>query len=178
MYEADKKYGLNVESLKKEYDAKTEQPTCNVEFSPEEAGDADEYTKISLSNLFFPFIFFGSFAIAAFGLQLYDGLIKKKRRKRGMYNRTWIGRKSALGVFQSFTKENRDKNDDPDFPDNMNRAAIVAKPADIEGQLQLDNASFHTADEPNRAQDVSEHLHAGGRPRDAEDDRILKSKAP
>lgn len=30
MYEADKKYGLKVESIKEKYDAKAEQPSCNV----------------------------------------------------------------------------------------------------------------------------------------------------
>ena len=62
IYTADKKYGLNVESLKEDYDAKTEQPMCNVQFSLQES-DSDEYTEISLSNLFLPCLMWGSFAI-------------------------------------------------------------------------------------------------------------------
>lgn len=109
IYEAEKKYGLDVESLKEEYDARTEQPMCDVKFSLEES-ESDDYTKISLFNLFFPFLFWGIFAIAAFGLQLYVFRLKKKNKNkcgnRSNNSRpsgltTMVGRNSSLCLTQS-----------------------------------------------------------------------------
>lgn len=156
IYEAEKKYGLNVESLKLEYDAKTEQPKCAVQFNPED-GEADDYTQISLLNLFFPFVFFGSFAVVAFVLQLYAVRMRKKRR-RGLLDSTFIGRNSTLGLVRSFTKKDLGIKDDPDLRAAMERAAMEEGPSDhvvlgVEEKLRLDDSSYHTADVKQNSND-------------------------
>ena len=154
IYTAEKKYGLKVESLKEDYDAKTEQPMCNAQFSPQE-GDSDEYTEISLSNLFLPCLLWGSFAIVAFGLQLYVARMKtKKKHGRGsLLNSNLIGRNSSLGLVRSFTKRQLDIKDDPDFPADlrvaMDQPTGVPNVLGLEDELQLEDTSYHTAEDEN-----------------------------
>lgn len=166
MYEADKKHGLKVESLKEEYDAKTEQPSCNVQFSPEQS-DSDEYTKISFYNLFLPFVFFGSFAMLAFGLQLHATRLKKNRR-RGMLDGTFIGRNSTLGLVASFTKKDHSvKFDLDDLPaelrDDTDQSVNLPNALGLE-ELQLEDTPYHNGDETSKdivAQDISARSEDG-----------------
>jgi len=161
MYEAEKKHGLKVESLKEEYDAKTEQPSCNVQFSPEQS-DSDEYTKISLFNLFLPFVSFGSFAILSFCLQLHATRLKKNRR-RGMLDSTFIGRNSTLGLVASFTQKDRSVKFDPDdlpaeLRDDTNEPANLPNVLGME-ELQMEETSYQNGDETSEdvvAQDISD----------------------
>ncbi len=94
IYKADKKYGLKVESLKEGYDTKIEQPTCEMQFLPQES-DSNKYMEISLSNLILLFLFWGSFAIVTFGLQLYVAHMNKEHKHGTMFDRIWIGRKDT-----------------------------------------------------------------------------------
>lgn len=134
MYEADKKYGLKVESIKEEYDAKTEQPSCNVNFSPSEDSGPDDYAKISIANLFFPFIFFGCFALVALCLQLYAARQKKqiklgRKRPSLLDSSGLVGRNSTMFLPTNSTKflhrrGNYGDKEDSDIPVELGNAHI------------------------------------------------------
>ena len=98
-YEAEKKHGLTVEALKEQYDARSEQPTCEVEFSQEE-DEADDYARIAPLNLFFPFAWFAAAAIAACALQVYAHRTKRQKR-RSLMDHRFLARNSELGLTSS-----------------------------------------------------------------------------
>ena len=68
MYQADKKHGITIDSVKEEYEKKNQvqKPSCTVELSQEEMNAEDDgFTPVKLENLAFPFMFYASFAIVA-----------------------------------------------------------------------------------------------------------------
>ena len=163
MYEADKKYGLKVESIKEEYDAKAEQPSCNVRFSSEDSG-SDDYAKISMANLFFPFIFFASFALVAFALQLYVAR-QRKRSKLGLRrltldSATLIGRNSTIGSLP-VVLQHANKGLPPSYYTNHPRPKDASLP---------DETIKFARSNRDVAQDSSEHREENGNDSQSDND--------
>ena len=161
MYEADKKYGLKVESIKEEYDAKTEQPSCNVYFSPEDSS-TDDYAKISMANLFFPFIFFASFALMAFGLQLYVARQSERRKlglRRPTLDDTMMGRNSTMFLNNSIA---RGIKEDPGLQ-NANNAVPQSYYANhLKPEEELPDETVKFARSRNVSQDSLVHWKENG----------------
>ena len=97
--EGDKFKGITIPSAQEKYDeVYKRQPDCNIEFSLADQEPSD-YAKIGVENLFFPTIFFCSFAFAAVLCQLYDQWSYKRSLKKG--DKTFssiVGRSTSLRV--------------------------------------------------------------------------------
>jgi len=103
IYEAEKKHGLKLDSIKKRYEDKAEQPKCNV--LDEGDAHADEDARISATNLFFPCFVFGAYAIVAICLQICA------RMKEGHRLQSMVGRSSAIGFVGLHTANDRSEDD-------------------------------------------------------------------
>lgn len=93
IYQGAKYHGITVDTSMTEYDILNKrQASCqDFEFNEQEI-EADEYTQITLKNLFPPIIFFLAFALIATVVQLYH---KQWELKHGN-SRSLLGRTSSL----------------------------------------------------------------------------------
>ena len=107
--EGDKFKGITIPSAQEKYDeVYKRQPDCNIEFSLADQEPSD-YAKIGVDNLFFPTIFFCSFAFTAVAFHLYDQWSYKKSKKKGRHFSSVMGRRAS---FKSPKAIAEDLNDD------------------------------------------------------------------
>ena len=94
--EGDKFKGITIPAAQEKYDQEFKrQPDCNIEFSLADQEPSD-YAKIAVENLFFPTIFFCSFAFAAVAFHLYDQWSYKRSKKRGRAFSSLMGRRASF----------------------------------------------------------------------------------
>mmetsp|Transcript_12854 Transcript_12854/g.23301 ORF Transcript_12854/g.23301 Transcript_12854/m.23301 type:complete len:354 (-) Transcript_12854:683-1744(-) len=99
-------------------------PICNLEFNSEDRQEADDYTPISVENLFFPFMVFVGFALLAAVLQLWH----QRALKKGTNARTLIGRRPSLLRVTGFYNKNDDglSDSESEYPDARSPPSSVA----------------------------------------------------
>lgn len=170
IYQAEKYHGLKVESLKEEYDAANNiQPNCDVFFNPLESNAENEYAKISLVNLFLPFVFFFAFAILAASLHLYASRMTKKGR-RGLIDSSYMGRTSVVGIGKyksgriKSTLDISDKLDEKEDEEIDNfgkqlRKRTVLSNKGLKSSESINNASLEEKDEFHECSEDVENLH-------------------
>merc|ERR1719491_503800 len=102
MYQADKKHGITIDSVKEEYEKKNQvpNPSCIVELSQAEMNAEDDgFTPVKLENLLFPFMFYALFAIVASCLKFYT-VRMQKMGKKGILDSRYLGSPETLGLGQ------------------------------------------------------------------------------
>jgi len=110
--EGEKFKGITIPAAQEKYDREFKrQPDCNIEFSLSDQEPSD-YAKIGVENLFFPTIFFCSFAFAAVLCQLYDQWSYKRSLKKGKKTfSTIMGRSTSLRVKKGMKVDMAEKTD-------------------------------------------------------------------
>ncbi|KAL7540473.1 hypothetical protein ACHAXR_010132, partial [Thalassiosira sp. AJA248-18] len=89
MYEGERRHDVSLQIAK---DAFPQDIDCRVHFSREDT-EGSEYDEITVNNMFFPLMFFVSFAVLAVLLQL----VHQHNVKQG--RRSLVGRRSTLDLF-------------------------------------------------------------------------------
>ncbi|KAL7533390.1 hypothetical protein ACHAXR_007666, partial [Thalassiosira sp. AJA248-18] len=117
MHQGSKYFGVTLETSMEKFD--TGHSMCKVDFSVEDR-EANEYSKISVENLFFPIIFFLSFAVLAIIVQIF-------RHRAWSKGRTdFAGRTSSLDLMREVKKEAAKEDSDATPPQPLPQPRIEA----------------------------------------------------
>lgn len=102
MYQGEKQHGITVESTFEEYNIMYKrQPNCSITLSYDQLDSADDTSKISPKNLFFPCMFFLSCAAIATIAKLHH----TRQTKQEINKRSLMGRTSTLFITYDASKD-------------------------------------------------------------------------